>query len=971
MNRSPCRRVLVTLLIWAGFLGIGTVVSRAQDSASAGAVAGTVMDEWHGVPLAGVVVSVRGTTLAVATGSDGRYLLEGVPVGDQTVAFSKSGYARAVVTEVRVGPGQASTVNLRLRPEFYEMEEYEVTAAVLEGQSAELLELRQRAAAMQDAIGSVQFSRAGASDAADIVSKVPGITVAESKTPVVRGLNERYTGLQLNGAEVPSANPYYKTAPLDLFPAGLIDRVVVNKTFTPDQPGNFTGGGINIMTRSFPERFTLSSSVGVGYNTQASLNRDFASYEGGSSDWLGMDDGTRALPSALDTAELDAALVQRAPTTARPNQPELIARADRLDELTRELGVTQFQPTTSRAPLDHNLSLNIGDTIQLLERPFGMFAGLTYSRKFQYYDDGKSDRYLLNIDQNPPLAPKFQYDEVRGVEEVLWGSVVNLAWQVSPDHELGFNFLYNQNSEDTALRRYGPDLRPGEQGHNFDLNTLHFIERNLQSYQLRGRHDFPEARGIRLDWLGSMARTTQDEPDLRYFNFLVETNGGAYALGANNIPQPSNPTRYFRELEEQNWNFKTDVTVPFDSWNVGEAEFKLGYYFSGTTRSYFDRNYYYHTSGFVFDGNPNTFLTEENLGYHPTTNAAGLITYNWGRYLRAERTSQGFYDGQQDLQAGYGMVELPLLERLRFIGGARLEHTDLTIGARAREVPVESEIDQLDVLPAASLILEVITNMNVRFSYSQTVARPTFREMSPIRSYDTVLNEFLDGNPNLQMTSIQNFDLRWEWFTTPSALLAVSLFHKDLENPIEKTFVDLQRDIVSYENRESARIYGVEFEVRQRLDFVSPLWAPFSVGGNFAWIESEVPLTPEELTARRRIDPGADDTRQLYDQSPYVVNADLTYEHPRWGTVATVLFGIYGPRIFIADPQGLDVYEQPVPVLDFVLSQRLGKHWRLRFSAKNLLDPPYERTYSEERTEYLHTRITKGRTFGLTVAYDW
>lgn len=263
----------------------------------------------------GVIVTVRGTTLATQTDATGRYELKNVPIGDQVLRFSKSAYASAVVTDVRVLLGQTTTVNGNLRPEFYEMEEYEVTAEEFTEQTEQIILERQQASALMDAIGADQFSKVGAGDAAEALSKVSGASVTGGKFAVIRGLADRYTFTTFNGVDIPSADPDRKAAQLDLFPAKFISRIDVSKTFAPDMAGGFAGGLINIVPRSFPEKFEFEMEAGLGYNTQASLRDDFPMSDRGATDWLGIDDGTRALPGAAaaisprsDAGTLDPAI---------------------------------------------------------------------------------------------------------------------------------------------------------------------------------------------------------------------------------------------------------------------------------------------------------------------------------------------------------------------------------------------------------------------------------------------------------------------------------------------------------------------------------------------------------------------------------------------------------------------------------------------------------------------------------------
>lgn len=951
---------------------VGPTEAAAQSEF--GSVAGTIIESWEGRPLPGVTVTVRGTTLATTSDAQGRYELRQVPPGDHTLRFSKSGYATAVVTDVRVLADQSTKVDGVLRPEFYEMEEYEVTAEVFEEQAVQLLQERQQASALIEAIGSEQFSRVGAGDAADIVSKVPGITVTDGKNPVVRGLNERYVGVQLNGAEVPSADPYRKSAQLDVFPAKLIDRVIVNKTFTPDQPGNFTGGGVNVLTKSFPERFFASFEGGVEYNTRATFNDQFLTYTGGGSDWLGLDDGTRALPGAL--AARDLVVPFPVSSLGRPGSASFannLALANRLSDLTATLGTAAFAPRKEAPPPNHSFALSFGDTVPVWDRPFGYFGGLSYKRSFSFLD-GISRRFRPASGGGIELRRDFA--DTSGIEEVNWAAIVNLAYRPAENHEVNFNFLFTQSAEDLARQQTGTST--DDPGFTFHLNRLQFTERNLKTYQLKGTHNLPEALDLQLAWLAALSDTSQQEPDARFFNFSEV--GGGFELGNASIPSPRFPTRFFRDLAENNKNGKLDLTLPLPVWRDQEGALKLGVFGSFSTREFSDREIFYGGntgagSAFPFTGDPNTFLTEASLGFALRTNRSGTVSVDWNRYLQAR---DSVYSGGLDITAGYAMLEMPVLPRLRLVGGVRYELTSLAVGSRSSLANAitgltvnDARLEQADLLPAAGLSWAILTNMNVRLSYSRTLARPSFRELAGYRSFDPVLNELLDGNPLLRLSSIENYDLRWEWFPGSGDTLAVSLFYKDLQDAIEKKFITTDAEIVSWENRQAGKVYGLEFEIRKHLGFLGGALDAFSLGANAALIQSEVELTPVEVAARTLFLNDDSGSRQLFDQSPYIVNADLTYRNERLGTTATIAYSLHGPRITIAGLATPDVFEQPAPVLDLVFSQRLGKHCQVKFSAKNLLDPLIERTFGERGDSFIYSSYRKGRVFGLSVNWEF
>ena len=260
--------------------------------------------------------------------------------------------------------------------------------------------------------------------------------------------------------------------------------------------------------------------------------------------------------------------------------------------------------------------------------------------------------------------------------------------------------------------------------------------------------------------------------------------------------------------------------------------------------------------------------------------------------------------------------------------------------------------------------------MNLRFNFGRTIARPTYREFAPVTIYDVPTDTLVEGNPRLQRSQIDNYDVRWEWFPRPGEVLSLSAFYKDISQPIERFSSDLTDGTVSYVNFPSAKVYGVELEARKALDFIDPILSPFSAGMNLSLIASEGPLDAATLRNKRRFGYKGEDKRSLYDQSPYVLNADLTYNNPSLGTTATVQTSLAGKRIFVATGAGEDVYEHPPRGLDFVLTQRLTRNLKLKFTARNLLDLPYRRSYGEDPTQYSYSSYHRGRLFSLSITCD-
>ena len=877
--------------------------------------------------------------------------------------------------------GEASKTNVVLRPTGPVVKvtpPKTFASAPAKSDIKQLFLERSKEAASTEAFGSEQISKTGVSDAGAIVKNVSGATIVDGKFAVIRGLSDRYVTTTLNGAEIPSPDPYRRSAPLDLFPAQIINKIVIAKTFTPDQPGSYTGGGINIVTKSFPEKSFVNVGVGGSYNPQANLTDNFLTYDGGGTDWAGMDDGTRALPGSL-SSRTTVVLPQppfSAPATG-PNRPRRIAEANTLDALSRALGPTQFGTDETTAPLNHNLSLSAGDTAYLFGLPLGMFGSFSYRRDFSSYEDGIVGRYSTDSASGAAVEEK-AYDDARSTETVNWSGMVNLAYQLRPGHELGFAFLYNQNSEKTAQFQQGTIFDEGED-QVFYRNRLIWTERNLQTYQLKGTHRISQSGDIRLDWLTALSTTSQLEPNNRFFNYRQQ--GGEYAFNTGAVDDPRSPTRYYRDLSENNRNEKIDLTIPFRNWNLDDGEFKFGLFDSFSKRDFFDRGIEYGSERFTtsventFDGNPNNFLNSGNIGYSARTNANGSINYSWPRFVSGIRDS--FYEADTTVQAAYLMTDIPILEKLRLVGGVRIETTEINVYSESAIASSstglttnDTAISQSDVLPAAGLIWAIKPDMNLRAHVSKTIARPSFRELAAYRSYDPQLDDTLDGNPNLEMASISNYDLRWEWFFNPGEILSVSLFYKDIKNAIERKYLDVSGNLITFDNQKQGAVFGVEFEARKNLGFLDPSLTHFTMGGNVSLIGSRTKWAENDLSAKRDRLPETDSVRQLYDQSPYIINLDLTYDNPSLGTTAGLIFNISGPRISIASLNTEDVFEQPAPGLDFVFSQKLGRNLSLKLNVKNILDPKIERTYGED-SKLIYSSYKRGRSYGMSLSYDF
>lgn len=958
MNRTS--RLAILLI---GLVALETAV-QAQET---GRIVGTIIDAESGDALVGAYVVLEGTELGAASDLEGDFRIRGLEPGAYTLESSMIGYSKTTVVDVEVVAGEATRLDLTLVPEAIAVEEVVVQARAVRNTEAALLKERQKAAAVSDAISAEDISRAGSGDAAEAMSHVTGATVMEGKFVVIRGLGDRYSTVQLNGAQLPSADPERRTVPMDLFPSSMLENIVTVKSFTPDNPGNFTGGAVDIGTRTMPDDFYLSVSASTSYNTNTSFG-NVLTYDGGGTDWLGWDDGTRELPESVADPDAVPGLIDASLNEEAAQKAESIARSFS----------PVMAPTAGNARLNHGNSIAIGNQLSLGGRPLGLVASLSYSRKESHYDDGRYARYRLPGQTSTTLDRLISLEDKKSSEEAQWGALFSSVYRPRERHELGVTAIYTRTGEDVT--RYLTGLYPEQLDANkdtYETRALHFTERRVRSYQLNGKHHLGE-RGVRAEWGLSTSESVQDEPDLRFFsNHYSVDDDGSYVYNVKGGNAYKDPSRYFRHLDESNREARLDVSVPVHQWLGLKGEVKVGGLVQQKERSFTERLFRYKRGSSVrYSGDPQEFFSDGYVGIMDSTGTRFRI----GQVLEDVPTQSNNYDGEQEIYAGYGMVQMPLLPQLRAIAGVRMEATRTKVVSADSSV-APGALSENDWLPSVNLVYQ-IGEANVRGSYGRTLARPTMRELAPFSTFSFEGDFILTGNTELERTLTDNFDLRWEWFPNPGDILALTGFYKDFHDPIERAFITTNEE-VQYVNVDEARVLGLEFEVRKNLGFLGGLFAGqedvslhdgllsrFFVGGNLSLVDSRVDVPQSELQLMRAYDPDAGSRRPLQGQSPWVVNLDLTYDYFQTGTSAGVYFNRFGRRQTQVSLGGTpDIYEQGRSTLDFTMSQKLGPVFTLKLSAKNLTNSTVRYVYPDPSGDLTAASYTKGRTFSVGLGY--
>lgn len=955
------------------FISIGSLIAQK------GAISGTILDS-DGFELIGANIVVEGTGTGAQTDFDGKYSFQVEP-GVYTLVATYIGYADSKLNDIEVKANETTILDIVMEEGGgVQLSEVVVVEKALERSENAVLMLRKKSDKVQDVISAQEISRLGAGDAAAALKKVTGTTIVDGKYVYVRGLGDRYSATSLNGLRLPSIDPYRNSAQLDLIPTNLLDNIVASKTFTPDLPGDFTGGSVNIKLKSLPERFMWSVSLSSAFNSQNNMQKDFQTYNSNSVNGLGFQDGSLDLPSLLTDPAADelGAFDPNAGRKARQND-EL---ANYVENSVNALG-NNMTASNEESGIDYGIGASIGNQFTLGNIDLGAFATINFSKDYSFYQNGTNAAYNADVGQ-PNLNENFLLNDTRSEEAPSLGGMIGLGAKIGTATQINFYTIYSHQAFLQARTLQGDyaDYGIGGEGNHFFSQTQTYLERELMDYVLQASHTLKKLNNARLEWAANYIKSGQNEPDIRFFAYGYENE--RYDISASQFTLPS---RFWRELNDDAYQGKVDFTLPILQDKNKANSIKVGGAYYQKDRD-FDENQFMYGQRFEQDinevnGDANAYFAADNTGIIGGESGQNRI----GLFLVDNSLLSNSYTGSYQIASAYAMGTFQLTNKLKFIGGLRAEQTNIEVEsdvvaneiarAEASGTEVNQEvidknqaiIDTLSLLPAANFVYALSENTNLRVSATQTIARPNMREVAPFGSLGFIGDPPTFGNPNLKTTRITNLDVRYEIFPKAGEVLAISAFYKHFVDPIVVTFRSAGSPQYTWENTEDGELYGAEIEVRKNMDFLTPALEDFSVSANFAYINSNVKIDEKECQDSQDVDPNFECERQFAGQSPFIANVNLSYQNTKDLDVI-LAYNFFGDRLTAVGQVGTpDVFEKGRGNLDFSISKKFNR-LKATFRAKNLLDPNYRRFTEFNGQEYIFRNYTRGREFSFGLSYS-
>ncbi len=809
---------------------------------------------------------------------------------------------------------------------------------------------------------SQEIARAGDVNAAAAVKRISGVNIEGGKYVFVRGLGDRYTKTVLNGLNIPGLDPDRNSIQLDIFPSNIIKNIKVYKTYSPDLPADFTGGLVDIVTQDFPEKASFTISGGIGINPNMHLNSNYITYESGSRDWLGMDDGGRQMPLGKYTVIPDEAVA-----------------GQELTNYTKSFSST-MAAQSARSLFNSNFSLSGGQKHDVnvfgKEAILGYNGALSYRNGIKFFERAIFNRYTKDPDEE--ASQLFLQESREGKlaqHNVIWSALGSAGLKFDKS-KLNLILLHSQNGlSQTSERRK----------ENFDQTGAILIE-DILTYTQRSvsnatvKADF-ELGKLDVQASNAFTKSNISDPDFRTTSFAITTGDTLLALGDG-----AGVSRFFRDLNELNNHSNFNLKIPLKLNNM-ESYIVAGGSALLKSREFEVQSYQFRVKGATtFNGDPNSLFQDENI-WTPETESG---TYVIGNYEPVNN-----FIASQNILAGFVMNELRF-NKLKAVYGARIEKAQMWYTGQNNDGSVVYNkaltLDEVDILPSLNVIYELQSNdstsrkMNIRASYNHTLARPSFKEKSIAQIFDPISSRTFIGNINLNQTNVINYDLRWEYFMNRGELVSVSLFRKQFSGHIELVPFETAPDNLKPRNSGSSTVTGVEFEFRKRLGFISKKLENLSLISNLTLVQSKMDMNTvmvsnlnlvegslseyDSRLANARDGEEIDQFRTMTGQSPIMLNLGLNYENQERGLNASLSYNVKGKTLAIVGV-GLvpDVFVSPFHSLNLKMSKEFSRT-KISLKATNILNQSLAQVYDSSdpstESESYFSLLNPGRTFSVT-----
>jgi len=1000
-------------------------------------VRGKITNETGETVIGCIVTLKENKSNAASTDLDGNYNLKLNDSISQTIVISYLGYQpiEEKITPIKEG---VLIKNFTLKPIAQQVKEVVIEAKASRAKDYYMEKIKLNASVSMDYISSEVMKKTGDATVTAAIARVSGVST-NGGFITVRGIGDRYVKTTINGLRVPTLDPFTNNIKLDIFPSNLIDNVLINKTATPDLPCDWAGAYISVDTKDYPDKLSISIESQVGYNIQSTLTNVLSSQRS-NTDWLGYDTRlrnrehsnitevnikptqyqqfvglglgdfysslgvTKYTPwndtyyklglvelgllekgSLNDEAAFKAAKLKYNEGNYSSKSFEII-NADAVKN--NKSFANNWNTINRKALLNFSQTFSIGNQLNLFKKPLGFLFGFKYGSATQYDDSATANRAFVDATGAKGVSSKTKQQISR--ETNGWSGLINLAYKYSANNSLSLLFMPNisgvnnvRNASDDADDVF------------FLLTKNQFYEQRKQLiYQLKSEHYIPKIK-TKIELQAGYTKGNSTAPDFKNLQYLKLKDTEEYqiagSLGVN---------RFYRYLEDNLFDSKLNIEMPLNDKPGLARKLKLGAAYQQNERESKQYNYSLHygpnANVILANNDVNAFFDLQDFGISKgETNGKPYTTIN--KYYVEDKLASNHTLGNSTTKAVFANVDYTLIKSVRISGGLRIEqahiYTDVfrydslqlqnNDGRRFQTGDLflinPGKLDSISFLPSINIIYKLKqtdeNTMNLRANYSKTVARPSIRELTETVVFDYELRNNIFGNSDLRMVQINNYDFRAEAYFSTNDNVSVSLFYKDFKNHIE---VVQAAQGYTWQNVDKSFVQGIEIEGKKTLG------KHFEFRANATFVKSETNFTQNNLVitgGEKKYIPQGNVKRQMFGQSPYVLNGIITYKADSIGLFITASYNMQGPRLVIASnlpyindslPSIPDVYELPRHLIDIKITKNFGKHITASFTIRDVLNAAIRHSYKyKEGFSLDYNKYRYGTNYLLSVGYKF
>jgi outer membrane receptor for ferrienterochelin and colicin len=903
MNSQNIKKTPVLMKLFSNLYFIVLFLSTTSLTAQTGKISGVIIDKDTKEELIGASVLVEGYSVGAATDIDGSFSISIAP-GTYKLKVSYIGYQTKLIEDVVVKTNETTVLNIALSETVGELEAVEVVAfAKTNTEASVLLEIKQTDQ-MASGISAQQISRSLDRDAAQVVRRVPGVTLIGNFVNI-RGLNPRYNNVLLHNATAPSLETDIKSFSFDIIPSGQIDKIIILKSPSSDVTGDFAGGIVKLYTKSIPNenfynlQYTSSVRSGTTFN-------DFLTGKHGGLFHLTFDN-YHQLPADF-------------PRNLRSSSTQELIKSGR--DLPNDWEARQVT-----AIPDQRIAFNMGHRIQGKKALIGETTSLNYSNTRATFNVDRNDFNAYDFINNEPSVI-YNFQDVQYNTNVRLGIIHNWTFRMKKGSSIDFKNLANFNALSQYIFRGGEhyEFNYFPANHSFDQ-----VFRGITSSQLLGRHEIMKG-SAEVNWLAGFGFTYRNQPDYKRYRSDRDTSNNSIQLF---IPvgnaQPNFLGRFYSTMKEYvaTANINYLYRIGYSKQNSIIPTLTVGTYLEYKDRSFDARNI-----GFIrapqFDINLLNASISELFQADNINNTTGVI-------LDEQSNPSDSYTANNILGAGYAKIEVPL-SQFKLVGGLRYEYFLQRLNTFSlTNDPINVNRPNNFILPSVNMSYAFNkSKMLARASYGMSVNNPEFREMAPFGFYDFNYNFTFAGNPDILSCTVHNAELKWEFYPVPTDVINFSVFYKRFINPIEIVVVPGSGSggakFFSFNNAENANLFGVEIELKKSFtEAANKFFRKVGVMFNGAYLNSNVALGEAAV--------GQSDNRPLQGQSPYVINAGLFLSDREKNYQVNILYNVAGEKImFVGFQDYPDIYEMPRHTLDLSASYLFKKGVEITAGVADILN---------------------------------